>query len=524
VHVAGSSLTSLHLADTFAAAVARGPDRPFLIAGSRRLSYALVDREAEALAAALAEHGVEAGDRIATILPNCPEVVTTLLAAARLGAAVVPVNPGLAYHELLYQLRHAGVSVVVAVTAWEGRDYLEWFEDLVAEMPELRRVVAVGSDDVWFEERVVSYADLVAGGARGRATGPRDPEAALAVVYTSGTLGKPKGVQLPHRSLVGNARLTAEALGVRPDDVSLLAVPHFTIFGISLVLGAIVSGAAVVFVEVFRAADAVRAMEAESVTLCHGVPTMFALLLREDAFARARLPRLRSGIMAGSPVAPDLVRRVREVVDVEIAYGLTETGPTVTMTRASDPAPRREDSVGRVLDGVTLRFERVAGAEAGVGELAVGGPFLMAGYDRMPSETRRAFTEDGLFLTGDLGIVDADGFVRIAGRRKDTIIRGGFNVHPREVEDVLRAHPAVEDVCVVGVPHDVLGEMICACVVPVEGAVVRSEDLIGFARESTADYKVPDLVRFVEAFPLTASGKVHRRELARMVAPLQTAS
>jgi fatty-acyl-CoA synthase len=148
----------------------------------------------------------------------------------------------------------------------------------------------------------------------------------------------------------------------------------------------------------------------------------------------------------------------------------------------------------------------------------------MAGCDRVPAKTRRAFTGDGFFLTGDRATVDADGFVRIAGRRKDTIIRGGFNVHPREVEDALRAHPAVEDVCVVGVPHDVLGEMICACIVPTEGAIVRADDLIAYAREAMAEYKVPDLVRRFDAFPLTSSGKVRRRELAKVVAVELTAS
>ena len=523
VSVEGSSLTSLHLADVFADAVALGAERPFLIAGGRRLTYAQVDREAQVFAAALSDLGIAAGDRIATVLPNRPEAVTALLAAARLGATLVPVNPALAYHELSFQLRHAGVSAVVAIESWQDRDYLEWFDELVAEIPEIRHVIAVGGEDVWYEDRVVGYADLLARGAHGHVKGAaRDPESLIALLYTSGTLGKPKGVCLSHRSVMGNAARTAAALGVRQDDVSLLAVPHFTIFGTSLIAGAITAGASLVLVETFSAAEAVARMAEEGVTLCHGVPTMFALLLRERGFSRERLGRLRTGIVAGSPVEAGLVRAVRAVCEVEIAYGLTETGPTVTMTRAADPAELRETTVGRALPGVELRLlEPGDGAAA---ELAVKGPGVMAGYDRMPSETRRAFTEDGFFRTGDLATVDADGYVRIAGRRKESIIRGGFNVHPREVEEVLRAHPAVEDVCVVGVPHEVLGEMICACIVPTEGAIVRSGDLIAYAREAMADYKVPDLVCRFDAFPLSASGKVKRRELARMVAEELTAS
>lgn len=494
--------------------------------GTRRLSYAQVDQESRALAGALEELGIGPGDRIATILPNRPEAIITLLAAARAGATVVPVNPGLAYHELQYQLRHAAVTVAVTITAWEGRDYLEWFEDLSDEIPDLKHIVAVGGDDVWYEDRFSSYEDLV---ARGRQHDRAKHAAAevLAILYTSGTMGKPKGVCLTHAGLVTNARQTAQVLGVTAGDVSLLAVPHFSVFGMSVILGAVATGASLVLVESFTAGSVVKIMATTGVTLCHGVPTMFALLLRESAFDKAQLPALRSGVIAGSPVAPDLVRQVRSVCDVEIAYGLTETGPTVAMTRPTDPHTLRAASVGRPLPGVELRIVDLGkgtlhGAEA-VGELAVKGPCVMAGYDRMPVETRRVMTEDGFFLTGDLALLDTDGSVRIVGRRKETIIRGGFNVHPREVEDVLRAHPAVLDVCVVGVPHDVLGEMICACVIPVEGATVRSEDVIAFARDGMADYKVPDLVCFVDAFPLNASGKVQRRELARSVVPLQTA-
>jgi fatty-acyl-CoA synthase len=248
---------------------------------------------------------------------------------------------------------------------------------------------------------------------------------------------------------------------------------------------------------------------------------MFALLLREDGFSRRALPSLRTGIIAGSPVAPALVRAVRAVCDVEIAYGMTEAGPTVTMTRPDDPAAMREDTVGRPLDGVEVRLRDVGAGPAG--ELLVRSPYLLAGYDRMPGETARALTPDGFLLTGDLAALAADGAVRIEGRCKDTIIRGGLTIAPRELEDVLRAHPAVEAVTVVGVPHDVLGEMTCACVVPIEGAVVRGEEILAFARERLADYKVPDLVLVRDALPMTASGKVRRRDLAEAVARELTA-
>jgi acyl-CoA synthetase (AMP-forming)/AMP-acid ligase II len=305
-------------------------------------------------------------------------------------------------------------------------------------------------------------------------------------------------------------------------------VPFFTIFGTSVVAGAVATGATLVLDPRFDPAATIELMARERVTVCHGVPTMFHLLVREREFARERLPHLRTGIVAGSPVHPDLVTAVRRTCNVEIAYGLTETGPTVTLTRPDDPADRRVETVGRALPGVDVSIVDVTtgevhGAEA-VGELAVRGPNVMARYHRMPAETRRSFTPEGFFLTGDLAMLEEDGFVRIVGRRKEMIIRGGFNIYPREVEDVLRAHPGVEEVCVVGVAHEILGEMVCACVVPTEGAILRGEDITDFARKQMADYKVPDLVRFFDALPLTASGKVKRRELAQVVALEHTAS
>jgi fatty-acyl-CoA synthase len=225
--------------------------------------------------------------------------------------------------------------------------------------------------------------------------------------------------------------------------------------------------------------------------------------------------------VAGSPVSPELVRQIRRWNDVEIAYGLTETGPTVSITRPEDPPDKRERTVGRPLAGVEVRLVDVRSEEvqapARAGELAVKGPNVMAGYYRMPMETRRSFTEDGYFLTGDVAVLEEDGYVTIVGRRQEMIIRGGQKIVPRGLEDLLRTHPAVDDVCVVGIPHEVLGELVCACVIPVEGAIITGEELKDFCREQVADDKVPDLVRFFDTFPMTGSGKVRRKELAQVV-------
>jgi fatty-acyl-CoA synthase len=248
---------------------------------------------------------------------------------------------------------------------------------------------------------------------------------------------------------------------------------------------------------------------------------MFQLLMRDASFESRNLFSVRTGIVAGSPVSPELVQRTRRWNDVQVAYGLTETGPTVTITRFDDSADMRESTVGRPLPGVEIKVLDVQsgalhGPEA-VGELVVKGPNVMTGYYRMPSETARSFTPEGFFRTGDLAVLDEHGAATIIGRHKDMIIRGGYNIFPRELEDVLRTHPAVEDVCVVGVPNEILGEIVCACVVPVEGAIVTGDELKEFSGERVADYKVPDLVRFFDTFPMTGSGQVKRRELTQVV-------
>jgi fatty-acyl-CoA synthase len=517
------------LAQVFRRSAREHPERTLAVAGGSRQSYGQVDARSSALAAAISELGIGAGDRIAIILPNRPEWIVALLACAKLGAVVVPVNPRLNYHELKYQLRHAEVSAAVTAELYDGIDFLQYFEDVIPELPDLQYLVTVGDEELWYDDRIFRFEDLVSSG-EGRSY--PDPSSAgddsdLALLYTSGTMGKPKGVRLSHRAVVETAVRTGEAIAMSAADRVLVSQPLFTIFGFGVVVGGLAVGATLVLQEEFSARDAIRLIESERVTVLHGVPTMFHLLLRDATFESSRMRWVRSGIIAGGSVSEDLVHRVRSWCDVEIAYGLTETGPTVAVTRTSDAADKRVTTVGRPLPGVEVKaVDFVTGALHGpeaVGEIAVRGSNVMLGYARMPAETRRSFTPEGFFLTGDLGIIDEDGYVRIVGRRRETILRGGYQIYPREVEDQLRAHPAVDDVCVIGVPHDILGELVCACIVPVEGAVITGEEIKEFARDTVADYKVPDLVRFFDEFPMTGSGKVKRRELERMVALDHTA-
>jgi fatty-acyl-CoA synthase len=514
----------LSVAEALSLRAQEDPRRPFVVFRERRLSYGQLDAQSDALASALHELGIEAGDRMALTLPNWPEFIVAAFAAAKLGAVIVPLNPRFTTPELQYMLRHSETAVVVTAENWAGVDYLARYEAFLATLPDLQYVVSVGEEDLWYDDRIHQFEDLVSSG-EGRPY-PRHQGSAdemFAILYTSGTMGKPKGVQLSHGNLLMTAAATADAVGMGPDDVVYGLNTLFNVFGLATgVLGTLAAGASLVLADGEDPAAALETLERERVTVYHGVPTNYVLALSEPTRSGRDLSALRTGIVAGAPAPEELVARIhRELVPgLRIGYGMTETSETVAVTRADDRPGQRLSTVGRPLPGVEVRIIDVDGStlpEESVGEIAVRGPGVMQGYYRQPHETSGALTADGFFLTGDLGMLDEEGYLHILGRRKEMIIRGGFNVYPREVEDRLHAHPAVLDVAVVGLPDEVLGEVSCACIVPVEGAIVTGEEIKDFCREVLADYKVPDLVRFLDSFPMTGSGKVRRVELARMI-------
>lgn len=501
------------------------PDSAFLVYGDKKLTYGQTHARSEALAAALAELGVEPGQRIAVDMPNWPEFVITMFAAAKLGAVIVPLNPRFTVPELQYMLRHSEATVVVTCETFNDTDYLQLFEGFLTTLPDLQYLVTVGEADLWYDDRIYQFEDLLSSG-EGRAL-PQptiDPDNdTFAILYTSGTMGKPKGVALTHSNLLLTAARTADTIELSSDDVVFGVTTIFHVFGIGPgVLGTAQAGASLVLQEQFMPAEALELIAKHKVTVHYGVPTVFITEMREVDRPRHDLSSLRAGIVAGAPIGDDLVKRIRQDLcpSLQVAYSLTETASTVALTCPSDPSDKQVYTVGRPLSGTEIRVLDLDGTILPVeslGEIAVKGPGVMKGYYRQPGETAQAFNEDGFFLTGDLGIVDDEGFVHIVGRRKELIIRGGFNVYPREVEDRLHAHPAVADVAVVGLPHEVLGEVVCACIVPTEGAIVTGEEIKDWCRGSLADYKVPDLVRFFDSFPRTGSGNVRRVELARMV-------
>ncbi len=513
------------VADIISSVAGEQPRHPFLILGDRRYTYGQVDAHSDALASALYELGIEKGDRIALNLPNWPEFVISMLAAAKLGASIVPLNPRYTTPELQYMLRHSEAAVCVTAETWEGVDYLSRFEGFLPALPELQYILAVGEEDLWYDDRIYQFEDLVSSGeGRPFPTATVDPDTdPFAIVYTSGTMGKPKGVALSHTNLLTTALVAADALDLVPDDVVFGVTTLFNVFGLAPgVLGTMAAGATLVLQEDTDPAQNLEVVERQRVTVYHGVPTSFILDLHSPERAERDLSSLRTGVIAGAPVAEDLIKEIEAdlVPGILVAYGLTETGSTVSITRRDDPPGKRVATVGKPIEGADVKVLDFDGSPLpieSIGEIAVRGPGVMQGYYRQPGETAHVFTDDGFFLTGDLGMVDEEGYLHVVGRRKEIIIRGGFNVYPREVEDRLHAHPAVLDVAVVGLPHEVFGEVACACIVLVEGAIVTGDEIKDFCREVLADYKIPDLVRFLDSFPMTGSGKVRRVELARII-------
>ena len=500
------------------------PEARFLISRKRTLTYGEVESQAGALAAALHNLGIKLGDRVALILPACPEFVITMFGAAKLGATIVPLNPRLTLPELQYMLRHSEAACAVVVEEHQGV-HLELFENLLRELPELHYLVTVGDAEHWYDDRIFQFGDLVSAGT-GRDYPEPDPAPEpdlFAILYTSGTTGKPKGVVLAHGNVVYTAASTVRAIGLESGDRVIGVTAFFHVFGIGPgLLGSLLAGASTVLQEEFDAGATLDLIERHCVTVQFGIPQLFAVQLREQGRRARDLASLRLGVAAGAPVSEELLRDSQRLLcpTLLVAYSLTEASSMVSVTRPDDPGEKRSSTVGQPLGRTAVRVLESDGRELppeSVGEISVQGPGVMKGYYRQPGETATSFDPQGFFLTGDLGMVDEEGYVHLVGRRKEVIIRSGFNVYPRELEDRLQAHPGIRESAVVGVPDPVLGEAICVCVVPVEGAIVTDREIKDWCRLNLADYKVPDLVFFLDHFPLTDTGKVRRIELARMV-------
>ncbi|WP_190193076.1 AMP-binding protein [Streptomyces minutiscleroticus] len=521
----GTSDTPL-LGDTIGAnldrAVAAFPERDALVdvPSGRRWTYAEFGAAVDEVALGLLARGVEKGDRVGIWAVNCPEWVLVQYATARIGAIMVNINPAYRAHELEYVLRQAGISVLVASLAHKGSDYRALVEQVRGACPTLRETVYIG--DPGWDALVAGGADVPRERLAARAAGLScdDP---VNIQYTSGTTGFPKGATLSHHNILNNGYWVGRTVGYTEQDRVCLPVPFYHCFGMVMGnLGATSHGACIVIpAPSFEPAATLRAVERERCTSLYGVPTMFIAELNLPDFASYDLSSLRTGIMAGSPCPVEVMKRVvaeMHMAEVSICYGMTETSPVSLQTRRDDDLEHRTGTVGRVLPHIEVKVvDPVTGVtlpRESPGELCTRGYSVMLGYWDEPERTAEAVDPGRWMHTGDLAVMQEDGYVRIVGRIKDMIIRGGENVYPREIEEFLYAHPKIADVQVVGVPHERYGEEVLACVVPRDPADPPTlEEVREFCGGRLAHYKVPSRLEILETFPMTVSGKVRKVEL-----------
>lgn len=502
------------------------PDKDALVFGNRRFTYRQINEQVKRLAAALRDLGIRKGDKVAVDLPNWIEFVLCYFAITRLGAVIVLVNPRYRETELRHILRDSDSVALILPVEFEDFNYLPTIQDLRPELPALRHVIAVGAKN-YADADVIGFDELMACAKEDLVCEAEiDPETDIAfLMYTSGTTGKPKGAMISHANFVKTTEIAAAPFGFHPADIFLVLVPVTHIIGLFCMNSAFFNHARVVLVDVFKTEPVLQIIEREKITVQYAVPTVFTLELA--GADKHDISSLRTGLIAGALVPAELVRRLIALgVEVHNQFGMTETAGGLIGARAGDDLVARTETVGRPLPGVQVKFvddNRCTVARGQVGELAVKSSGLMKGYYKQPEATAAAIDAEGWFYTGDLGYEDERGYTRIVGRKKDMIIRGGYNIYPREIEDLLFKCPGILEATIVGVPDPVLGERTCACIRVQPGAHLAESDVKDFCRGKLADYKVPDYVRFVEAFPQTATGKIYKvrlkEDVVKMLVP-----
>ena len=531
-YASGTSDTPM-LGDTIGAnldrTVAAYPDRLALVDGpsGRIWTYRELGAAVDAVATGLARLGVGPGDRVGIWAPNCAEWFLVQYATAKIGAILVTVNPAYRTGELEYVLRQAGARVLVAAREFKSSDYAEMIRQVRPNCPGLEQVLILGSPEWEATAGAEPDTDLLA--ALGAALSADDP---INIQYTSGTTGFPKGATLSHHNILNNGYFVGELCGYTEHDRVCVPVPFYHCFGMVMGnLAVTTHGAAVVIpAPAFDPVATLAAVEEYRCTSLYGVPTMFIAVLTElESRADGYLPdlsSLRTGIMAGSPCPVEVMKRVIDrlgMTEVCICYGMTETSPVSTQTRRDDSLDRRTATVGRV--GPHLEV-KVVDPATGVtvprgepGELCTRGYSVMLGYWEQPEKTAEAIDAARWMHTGDIGVMDQDGYLAVTGRIKDMVIRGGENIYPREIEEFLYTHPDVLDAQVIGVPDEKYGEELMAWIriregaTPLDAAAVRN-----FCSGRLAHFKIPRYVHIVDDFPMTVTGKVRKAEMRELAA------
>jgi fatty-acyl-CoA synthase len=506
-----------------------------------RYTYAELKQRVDALAIGLLKLGLQPGDRIGIWSPNNAEWVLLQFASAKIGLILVCINPAYRSYELSYALKKVGCKALVMTARFRSTDYVKMMYELAPELerdevgsllsvglPDLRYVILIGGER-W--TGMVPFDDVCTlGGAAERIRMEELAESLqfddpINIQFTSGTTGSPKGATLTHHNLLNNGFFVGEAMRMTEEDRLCIPVPLYHCFGLTMSnLNCVIHGATMVFPsEWFDPLAVLETVEAERCTAIQGVPAMFIAELEHAEFKRFNLKSLRTGIMAGAPCPIEVMRRCVEQMnlrEITIAYGMTETSPVSFQSATDDPMERRVSTVGRIQPHIEVKLIDRDGRvvpRGTAGEILTRGYSIMLGYWGDPQLTSEVVDQAGWMHTGDMGVIDEEGFCNIVGRIKDMVIRGGENIYPREIEEFLYLHPAVESVQVFGVPDPKYGEVLCAWIKKRAGATVDEEGIKSYCKERIAHYKVPRYVMFVDDFPMTVTGKAQKYLMRKQV-------
>ncbi len=511
-------------------------ERPALIVKHQNIewSYRELSEQVDKFAAGLLSLGLQAGDRVGVWAPNCAEWIIAQYATAKAGIIQVNINPAYRVHELEYVLNKVGCKALITADQFKSSDYIAMLNSLAPELktskagslkseklPHLTTLIRMG------EERSAGFLNFFEVSAKAgeedykkltQVAGTLKPDDAINIQFTSGTTGSPKGATLTHKNILNNAFFCGEAMKYTEEDRVCIPVPLYHCFGMVMgSLNCMTHAACMVFPnDGFDPESTLRAIDEEKCTSLYGVPTMFIAELDHPQFKKYDMSSLRTGCMAGASCPIEVMKKVFDEMnmsEVTIAYGMTETSPVSFQSGTDDPMEKRVSTVGRVHPHVEVKIINENGATVArgeKGEFCTRGYCVMRGYWDDEERTAEAIDEDGWMHTGDLAILDEEGYCNIVGRVKDMVIRGGENVYPREIEEFLYTNEKIQDVSVFGVPDDKYGEEICAWVRLKSGCQSSEEELRTFCKEKIAHYKVPRYIKFVDDFPMTVTGKIQK--------------
>ena len=532
---AAQPLLGFTIGEMFDRTVDRFPDREALVVRHQniRWTWRQLRDEVDRCARALMALGLRKGDRVGIWAPNCAQWCVVQFATARIGVILVNINPAYRLSELEYALNQSGCTALVTARSFKSSQYLDMLDTLMPELaesgpgalqsarvPTLRHVIvteAAGHPGTLDWQTFMAGADKISVEALAERQAGLDFDDPINIQYTSGTTGFPKGATLSHHNILNNGYFVTENQRFTENDRLVIPVPLYHCFG--MVMGNLLCmthGATMIYpADAFDPEAVLEAVQAERATALYGVPTMFIACLEHPRFDQYDLSSLRTGIMAGSPCPVEVMKKVIErmhMQEVQIAYGMTETSPVSTQTAADDPLDKRVSTVGRTLPHLETRIVDPQGRivpRGEIGELCTRGYSVMLGYWNNPEATDKAI-RNGWMHTGDLAVMDPEGYVAIVGRSKDMIIRGGENIYPREIEEFLYGHPDIQDVQVTGVPDPKYGEEIIAWIIPRSGSTLTEASVRSFCEGRIAHYKIPRYIKLTDSFPMTVTGKIQK--------------